>query len=91
MAGAVPANFMEPLNHDLAGEVFGMDVTEGLEILNPTFSACPIFEARDVKLSEEFNPVTNTIGVFASCQHLCITGPREAASAETRTFVLGLV
>jgi hypothetical protein len=29
LAGGMPANFMEPLNHDLAGEVFGMHVRKG--------------------------------------------------------------
>jgi hypothetical protein len=82
---------MEPLDHNLAGEVFGMHVTEWLEILNPAFSAAPIFEARDMKLSEEFNPVADTVGVLTSFQHLCIIRAREAASTETIPFILGLV
>jgi hypothetical protein len=71
---------MEPLNHYLPGEVFGMHVTERLEILNPAFSAAPIFEAGDMKLSEEFNPVADTVGVLTAFQHLYITRAREAAS-----------
>jgi hypothetical protein len=71
---------MEPLNDYLAGEVFGMYVTEGLEILNSAFCAALIFEAGDMKPSEQFDPVRQTVGMTASLEHLCITRPREAAS-----------
>jgi hypothetical protein len=86
----MPANFMEPLDDYLAGEVFGVDVTEGLEILNPTFSARLIFEAGDMKSSEEFNPVSNPISMLTSSEHLRITRPREAASTQTGPFIFRL-
>jgi hypothetical protein len=68
------------LDHDLAGEVFGVYLKKRVQILKPALIVVWIFDGGDVKPPEEFNPVTQAVGMAAALQHLRIAKAREALS-----------
>jgi hypothetical protein len=76
-----PADFVKPLNHHLAAEVFGVHLKEGVQILQPAFGVVVIFEPGDMETPEKLDPMTQAVDMTASLEHLRIAMAREAPSA----------